>query len=425
MSEYRYILEPFEGMKTRHICPSCNDKGKTFSKYIETENGSYIHNSVGRCNRILKCGYHLTPKQYFSENNISFDTTIKRPYTPPIEKPTSYIDAKVFKSSLNRYDVNHFVTFLNSKFGKEITQRAIELYRIGTSKHWTGSTVFWQIDIEGNIRTGKIMQYSPTTGKRTKEPYSLITWVHKALKLEVFNLKQCFFGEHLLNDKSKTIAIVESEKTAIIASIFLPKFIWLAVGSLTNLSPEKCEVLKGRNVVLYPDLNGFEKWKVKATELKHITDFAVSDLLEKKASEEERKQGLDLADYLLIFDLKTFIPSPMPEPKKEAIKEILQQTIYKEIDPTKYENPFTESEEKRAYNLKDLEALEAYFNSIELPQEIQLKQAERVCSPHLFIKSHIERCKSQLHTVSGLPFYNRLLELKTILEDNQTRTKAA
>ncbi|MCZ2130802.1 MAG: hypothetical protein LC109_11120 [Bacteroidia bacterium] len=113
------------------------------------------------------------------------------------------------------------------------------------------------------------------------------------------------------------------------------------------------------------------------------------------------------------------------QPKKSEIKEILQQTIYKEIDPTKYENPFAESEEKRAYNLKDLEALEAYFNSIELPQEIQLKQAERVCSPHLFIKSHIERCKSQLHTVSGLPFYNRLLELKTILEDNQTRTKAA
>lgn len=74
-----------------------------------------------------------------------------------------------------------------------------------------------------------------------------------------FELKQCLFGEHLLRDKAKPIAIVESEKTAIIASVYLPQFIWLAVGSLTNLNAEKCSVLKGRTVTLFPDLNGFEK----------------------------------------------------------------------------------------------------------------------------------------------------------------------
>jgi hypothetical protein len=66
------------------------------------------------------------------------------------------------------------------------------------------------------------------------------------------------FGEHLLIDKTKPVAIVESEKTAVIASVYLPQFIWVAVGSLTNLNAEKCNVLKGRTVTLFPDLNGFD-----------------------------------------------------------------------------------------------------------------------------------------------------------------------
>ncbi len=95
------------------------------------------------------------------------------------------------------------------------------------------------------------------------------------------------------------MAIVESEKTAIIASAFMPDFIWLATGSLNNLSADKCAVLKGRKVVLFPDLNAFDKWSAKAKELAHITSFLVSDLLERNASDAERRDGLDIADYLL------------------------------------------------------------------------------------------------------------------------------
>lgn len=42
------------------------------------------------------------------------------------------------------------------------------------------------------------MLYNPTTGKRIKEPYNHVTWVHSVLHKEDYNLKQCFFGEHLL-----------------------------------------------------------------------------------------------------------------------------------------------------------------------------------------------------------------------------------
>jgi len=66
MQSYKYILEPYKGMNSRYRCPECN-KGKTFSRYIDTETGEHIADHVGRCNRVDNCGNHYTPKQYFQE----------------------------------------------------------------------------------------------------------------------------------------------------------------------------------------------------------------------------------------------------------------------------------------------------------------------------------------------------------------------
>jgi hypothetical protein len=155
-------------------------------------------------------------------------------------------------------------------------------YHIGNSTYWKGATVFWQVDILGRVRAGKIMLYDPDTGKRVKSPFEHINWAHKIFNLEGFELKQCFFGEHLLRDCEKPVAVVESEKTAIIASTYFPDFTWIASGSLNNLNAEICSVLKGRRVTLFPDLNCFEKWSKKALALRHIASFSVSDILESK-----------------------------------------------------------------------------------------------------------------------------------------------
>lgn len=101
---------------------------------------------------------------------------------------------------------------------------------------WNGSTVFWQIDVRGNVRAGKIMGYDAVTGHRIKEPFSQVNWVHSVRKVPDFHMKQCLFGEHLLSDTSaamsaKPVAIVESEKTALVAALFIPDFVWLATGN--------------------------------------------------------------------------------------------------------------------------------------------------------------------------------------------------
>jgi hypothetical protein len=203
--------------------------------------------------------------------------------------------------------------------GEEATREAIKRYFIGTSKHWDGSTVFWQIDGCGVIRTGKIMQYDSQTGKRVKAPVNRITWVHSVLKLPDFYVSQCLFGEHLLRDATKTVAIVESEKTAIIGSVYSPDMIWLACGGSEGLNIDKCQCLKGRTVILYPDCGMFAKWNDKAKELQAICkSVSVSDLIEKGATEAERKAGFDLADYFVRCNTTDF--SDLSQPKAEPVK---------------------------------------------------------------------------------------------------------
>ena len=301
-------LQPYKGKDTRHTCPSCKAK-LSFTQYLDGSTHKPIHHTVGRCNRESKCGYHYTPKQFFIDNPISqlSSTTNKYPAatsypTPPLRRlvglPFSYVQRSASYKS-------NFVRFLFDYFSDEQIRNVADIYALGATKN--KEVIFWQIDINGKVRTGKIMQYNPTTGKRIKHESGAIDWVHNKLKKigtspEDYNLQQCFFGEHLLKIyPEKSVAIVESEKSTIIASIIFPDLIWLATGSINGLSFEKSQVLKGRDVTLYPDLGVYEKWSLKATEIQKQCNcnIILSNLLEIEATDTDRANGLDIADYII------------------------------------------------------------------------------------------------------------------------------
>ncbi len=222
--------------------------------------------------------------------------------------------------SRNNYDENNFIAWLGKLFDQDIVSNLIQLYHIGTSDLWDGATVFWQIDMSGGIRSGKIMLYNPETGRRVKEPHSHIMWMHKKLKIDDYNLRQCLFGEHLLNlNPGKPVGIVESEKTAIIASAYLPDLVWVATGGKEGLSDDKCRSLAGRDVILYPDLSKdgktYQKWFKKALELNVLipgSRFTVSDLIEQYANADSKQEGFDLADYLIQYHLQYVIENDNP-----------------------------------------------------------------------------------------------------------------
>lgn len=302
---HRFILEPYKGVVSRHTCPECNHN-RCFSRYIDTENVITFPEYVGRCDREQKCGYHFTPKEYFEQNPDRKERLQERTHDVPKNHvpppPANYIDEALVKKSMNHYSENKLFQFLSSQFGEAKSLRMMELYRVGTANHWQGSTVFWQTDANGRVRTGKIMLYNPATGRRVKEPHNHITWAHSILHKEGFNLKQCFFGEHLLpTDNTKPVAIVESEKSALIAGSYLPQYLWIASGGKNGcFREENLGVLKGRNVVLFPDLGATNDWSARISTMERMgITVKIFDYLEKNATPEQQKNGFDISDFLL------------------------------------------------------------------------------------------------------------------------------
>ena len=316
-------LQKYKGKTTRHTCPQCEVK-ECFTLYFDGNTHQPINKRVGKCNRESKCGYHYTPKQFFIDNPLSTVETrhasseisnqIIKKVTPP--QPVGTIPFTYVERSAS-YQSN-FVRFLCDFLTIEQMTIIGEKYALGATK--SSEVIYWQIDINGKVRTGKIMQYNPETGKRIKHESGAIDWVHSKLKKsctlpEDYNLQQCFFGEHLLGlHPEATVCIVESEKSALISAAIFPDEIWLAAGGINGLQEEKCKVLENRTVILYPDLNAFEKWNEKLLLIKNqcSCEITVSTLLEDIATPQAKAKGLDVADFM-IKQLKNKQPDKTPD----------------------------------------------------------------------------------------------------------------
>lgn len=243
-------------------------------------------------------------------------STNQRPVKPKLSP--SFVDLDIFQKSQAGYETNNLVQWLCQKLGRTVVMEAVRDYHIGTAKN--GKTIFWQLNIEGKASTGHVIAYPLNNHHRNKEVHP--TWVHSLLKLTdetKYNWIKYWFGEHLLAKYSdRKVAIVESEKTALVASIYLADlgFIWLASCGLHGLNdPHKWKVLHGRTIVLYPDLSPpddrgltpFQYWTGIAAEMrKSGYDVSVNNFLETCADEFERSQKWDLGDFLLRRSLSDF-----------------------------------------------------------------------------------------------------------------------
>ena len=190
---------------------------------------------------------------------------------------------------------------------EEQMERATKRYCLQSSED--GGVIFWQIDEQQQIREGKIMYYG-TDGHRlhNRHPIS-ISW-----KMKNSNPPQlpadwkatpCLFGLHLIaEDAESPIAIVESEKTAVIMSERMSHkgFLWMATGGKGNLTIARLMPLKGRRIIIFPDTDPdgstYHEWRktAEAAALHLGHPIYVSDILERLASEEQKKQKIDIAD---------------------------------------------------------------------------------------------------------------------------------
>nr|DAX18302.1 MAG TPA: DNA primase/helicase [Caudoviricetes sp.] len=300
----RFGLEKYSGKSSRHTCPQCGHRN-TFALYIDKVTGQKVGDQFGRCNREISCGYHLAPKisdlpkdaQLYVSNN-----EVKPEYQE--KDSVNYINSKYVTKSLEE-PLNSFTYFLYNHFQRDLVDMMIRRYRLGTVEKWNDrAVVFWQLDEDFDCRTGKIMLYDRNTGKRVKKPYNHITWVHCPTKdkeygeISDFNLKQVFFGEHLVHTAGiEEFHVVESEKTAVICSIMKPNTYWIATGGLQNIGEDRLRPFIDKKLIFYPDKgNSSKTWKNKLKPFMDDYNIVISDFLEKQ---EDIEEGEDMADYII------------------------------------------------------------------------------------------------------------------------------
>jgi hypothetical protein len=284
MKQYKYNLDK---SNKKFYCPKCSKK--TFVKFIETEKGNYVADEFGRCDRESSCSYFRKPETDFKKTFEVVDV--------PKPKP-NYHSLEILEESFLSTSTNNFIHFLETIFSKDEVKKAVSNYLIGTWNSWKGTTVFWQIDQLERVHHGKVMMYDCETGKRAKnkDGKGIFSTVRSLLKLNDFVLNQCLFGLHLIGENTKVVALVESEKTAVIMSLFKPEYVWLSTGSKSGFKYEYLKAIKKYKIVAFPDKTEYNDWSNKATELNGFGfKISVSDWLEKT----DYPKGTDLADVYI------------------------------------------------------------------------------------------------------------------------------
>ena len=139
--------------------------------------------------------------------------------------------------------------------------------------------------------------------------------------------------------------------------------------------------------------------------------------MERKATEAEKKQGFDLADYLIKYDYKAFV---LPEPEA-----IVQPLVYeKQFDKSETVYCFSEQELPKFESWEqDIAQLENYFAGMAVPtQPIKLNSYSTITNFPLFIESHFATVKRNNGNRTFLPHLNRLQELKNNYEPKAEKT---
>lgn len=302
-------------------CYSCNAGGSVFDVVMQMEGLNF-----GQAVKFLAKQFHIE-SFVADDKNAAEDTAIPNKPTAPKQRQLQDAPRHICRPTIaqinaatRHYRRTSLYWYLCRVFDPVEVDRTFDAYKVGGSSYvgFGGglATCFPYIGMDGAIVDCKLMNYDPDTGsskdkQKNRLPVNNALYLllsafkdkakkkacsraaeagHRptcpddeeaafvryypfiaALETEDIRAPWCNFGDHLLAGRPDAeVCLVESEKTAVIASIAYgeryPDKVWIAVGSKSKLTPakcvERCEPYRGHKVVIYPDYDGyFDEWK--------------------------------------------------------------------------------------------------------------------------------------------------------------------
>lgn len=333
------------GVRYEALCPFHDDKSL----------GSFVVYPKGNCYKCFSCGakggvvdflmdheklsYPDAIRWLGKKYNIDVDgvdvnwTYTPRPAPPPLDLLT--LPIPMVQKTMQGLAQDNLVKWIMNDIRWDYVQSlrvmpVLAEYCVGHGKN--GHTIFWQIDEQKRVRTGKMMKYypqgHPKFGHRDKEASWNFDFIHSTLSRHwdeengvmtdeppypfpnIYNPDKqepqlTFFGMHLLDKygKSATVNIVESEKTAVLMAIAYGNHatqVWMACGGLEMITRERLKPIidRGRRIVLFPDRDGIEKWKVKAEQM-HYERLSIDTKPVTEWWKPEDGEKADIADVVI------------------------------------------------------------------------------------------------------------------------------
>lgn len=203
-----------------------------------------------------------------------------------------YIAPELLQPMCAEVERTNLFTYLSGIWGVDEVRRAMDAYRVGRytgrikqnsdgSKHTidpggvimgcANCSAFPSIDTAGNIHAIKSIPYPISDHHRIKGNGKSMDWNKGEY------VAGAYFGTHLLPlYPGKRVALVESEKTAIVGTLFAPQYVWIAVQGMQFFKPyseatrDKCDCMRDRTIHIFPDSDGLVKWREAADYLAGI-----------------------------------------------------------------------------------------------------------------------------------------------------------
>ncbi len=328
---YKYTLTNTR----RSDCPFCGKNGK-YSAYMNTQTGELAAIEYGMCSSCQKS--NRPPDNYAAGESIRQDDTKIGYY----EADTLMLNTILQYYKPKNYIHSNFIEGLERRFGSNSVAKVVDLYKLGRFEDCydgeSSAVVFPYLYTDTHCCTAKLMWFDNALHRIKEGRKQFPKYLHNLKYTDdrgfhhdynnydtddemneiiiPFKLKLCLFGHHqIINDRQKTICLVESEKTAVIMSIVLPKFIWVATGGKTLIQDCKFLFFTGRKCLVFPDLseddNVCQYWfeKLSYYNRKYGYDFEIvdyySDFL-KNDNELIRyckcEGKFDIADFVMDFN---------------------------------------------------------------------------------------------------------------------------
>lgn len=295
--------------KNIYKCFGCGAGGNALKFVMDIEKKTFIE-AVELIAGIA--GIAIEAEQRTARTKRTPDRPKKKIFRPT---PFDTIPLTFFESGTTDIAVNPLATHISDIVSEDVVKAVLNEYKIILNGCWI---TYPQIDNAGRYRTGKSICYDKDGHRAKIKP----KWVHHELKQtgqlsENFHLKQCFTGEHLINNKP--VAIVEGQSTMLFMATlgkaalkyhisqlkYFAGFTWIATGGSDGIGwkdEQVMQALKGKDVVLFPDAGFYNQWLDDAELMQeHGIRVQVSQLIESKYSAGQLKYNQDLRDYFNIY----------------------------------------------------------------------------------------------------------------------------